>query len=333
MPGVHCLAAPLLILLKVWLLIFQGRGRKDCLDSWQYLRTKTSHCKPSASPISAGPVACPHLDLPSCTCSYCKLVSFPIGLMASSPVIDSPKTPKTPLTPPDITLNKEEGPAPAETISYADCLELAKKVKYCSKSLIEGSWREGCNVRGRRPRFIPANFEAAKAFLRASVEVIPSRRIRRSVSDTPMSTRSRLQPSPSPDTSSSAVSPSQDTSASSDSSSQPDMGICHKCHTQMGQDRHLGSAPGKNVCTLQHSHFCKGGIVEDDSWKACPVGYFLNPNIQLASESGFEGTMVTADFQPQSSHSGGPAFSTPAISRSGLVSTVPETSTSSRTHP
>ena len=89
------------------------------------------------------------------------------------------------------------------------------------------------------------------------------------------------------------------------------MPVCHGCHGVMGQGQHQGSAPGKNVCTLGHSPFCRGGVVEDASWKACPSCYVFNPNIQLATESGFESTMVTADFQPRS-HGFGPASSTPA---------------------
>ena len=225
--------------------------------------------------------------------------------MASHPVIDSPKTPGTPLSPNDITINREvEVSAP---ISFSDCQDLARQVSVCSKSVIEGSWVHSVDGKVRRPRFIPSTFESAKVFLRASVNVVPVRRSRRSSLDTPVTSR-RAQPSLTLGLPTPILSPSRPAT-----NQQQDMAICHGCHGVMGQGQHQGSAPGKNVCSLRHSDFCIGGIVEDPSWKPCPMGYFLNPNIQLASESGFDGTMVTHDFQPLSNHPG-PAFSTPANS-------------------
>ena len=60
-------------------------------------------------------------------------------------------------------------------ISFSDCQDLARSVKACSRSLIEGTWVDITHSRGRKKRFIPGSFEAAKEFLRASVEGISSR--------------------------------------------------------------------------------------------------------------------------------------------------------------
>ena len=120
------------------------------------------------------------------------------------------------------------------------------------------------DVRGGR-RFIPSNFESAKAFLRASVDNIHNKDIQRSFSDTPLT--SRL--------------------------SEPDMGVCHGCHGVIGEGAHLGSAPGKNICTHMHSVHCKGGIPEAIGWAPCPPGYIYNPDIDLASGPGFESTIDT----------------------------------------
>ena len=48
--------------------------------------------------------------------------------------------------------------------------------------------------------------------------------------------------------------------------------VCHGCHMIIGQGAHQGSAIGKNKCTFPHSIFCKGGVKEDESWKACHTG-------------------------------------------------------------
>ena len=70
--------------------------------------------------------------------------------------------------------------------------------------------------------------------------------------------------------------------------------LCHGCHLQMGQGAHNGSASGKNQCTLPHSLSCPGGIVEDNSWRACPTGYQFHG--QVVPESGFTTTMNMSDF-------------------------------------
>ena len=89
--------------------------------------------------------------------------------------IDTPATPLTPISPADITIQRvDEVSGP---LSLAECQELVKSVQYCSKSLIEGSWVEIPDVRGRTPRFMLDNFESAKAFLRASITGISSRKL------------------------------------------------------------------------------------------------------------------------------------------------------------
>ena len=70
--------------------------------------------------------------------------------------------------------------------------------------------------------------------------------------------------------------------------------VCHGCHLQMGQGAHNGSVPGKDHCTLPHSNSCPGGIVEDASWRACPVGYQFNG--QGVPETGFTMSMNMSDF-------------------------------------
>ena len=46
--------------------------------------------------------------------------------------------------------------------------------------------------------------------------------------------------------------------------------VCHGCHGPVGGGAHVGSATGKNHCRFLHSSTCQGGIVEDESWRACP---------------------------------------------------------------
>ena len=205
-------------------------------------------------------------------------------------------TPGTPDIPGDITtLAGGQSPQPvwstvSEPVSFEGCQELARAVKYCSKSLIEGAWTEDSTVRGRRPLFRPADFESAKAFLRASVEVIHDKRSSRSVSDTPLSSRLGTA---------------------------EEMVTCHGCHGRMGQGQHQGSAPGKIPCTLPHSFYCRGGVIEDVSWRACPTGYVFDPNVDLAAGPGFESTLGSMNFQPPSQNQNGPGFSTPIVQSDG----------------
>ena len=204
---------------------------------------------------------------------------------AAAPVLDAPVTPPTPRSPQDISKTLEVITDGA--VSFADCQELARTVRECSKSLIEGTWvEEGRDLgRGRRVRFNPSSFESAKAYLRASVSELSSLQAS-SLQETPLSRpRSELR-----------------------------MVTCHGCHGPIGQEQHQGSVLGKTNCTLPHSMYCRGGVIDDVSWRACPSGYQYNSNIDLASNGpGFESTMSSFDFQPQRDWSDGPAFSTPAI--------------------
>ena len=197
--------------------------------------------------------------------------------------IDSPITPATPLSPADITIQR--GGEDSEPISFSECQELVKTVKNCSQSIIEGNWVEIPDIRGKTQRFIHDNFESAKAFLRASINGISSRKDRESSLETPVTSHPRHQAA---------------------------MGVCHQCHGPIGGGAHTGSAFGKGICTLrpEHSHFCKGGILENDSWAACPLGYMYNADLDLAAGPGFEGTMDTFNFQAGIQN--GPASSTPA---------------------
>ena len=93
------------------------------------------------------------------------------------------------------------------------------------------------------------------------------------------------------------------------------MVTCHGCHGPVGQGQHQGSELGKIKCKLPHSLYCRGGVCEDESWKACPPGYQYNPSIELANNvEGFENTLHSYEFQSQYSTVTGfnPAFSTPA---------------------
>ena len=91
------------------------------------------------------------------------------------------------------------------------------------------------------------------------------------------------------------------------------MVTCHGCHGPIGQGQHQGSELGKLKCNLPHSLYCRGGVVEDESWRGCPIGYQYNPSIDLASNGvGFERTMHSYEFQSQYQPTMDPAFSTPA---------------------
>ena len=72
--------------------------------------------------------------------------------------------------------------------------------------------------------------------------------------------------------------------------------VCHGCHGPIGEGAHVGSATGKNLCKFLHSPSCPGGILDDGSWKACPVGYVLG---MVMSGTGFEQTLDTMDFRPE----------------------------------
>ena len=90
------------------------------------------------------------------------------------------------------------------------------------------------------------------------------------------------------------------------------MPTCHGCHGPMGQGQHQGSAPGKAVCSLRHSMYCRGGVIEDLSWKACPPEYQYNPNLDMANGPGFESTLDIPDFHSNRQQLG-PTNSTPLM--------------------
>ena len=209
------------------------------------------------------------------------------------PGIISPDTTSSPVSPVEITIRREAGSE--EPISFSDCQQLARAVSQCSKSLIEGNWVEVSDVRGTKPRFIPNSFESAKAFLRDSLTVKPTKKITRSESDTPVSSHPKKK---------------------------FEMGVCHQCHGPIGAGAHQGSAFGKGVCTHIHSHFCRGGIAENDSWAPCPPTYQYNHDLDLASGQGFENTMNTFNFQAGVQQNG-PTSSTPAISTTPASSNQP----------
>ena len=91
------------------------------------------------------------------------------------------------------------------------------------------------------------------------------------------------------------------------------MPICHGCHGRIGDNQHQGSAIGKALCILPHSFYCRGGVFEDVSWRACPDSYVFDPNVDLASGPGFENTLQVTNFLPSSNVQNGPAFSTPLV--------------------
>ena len=176
----------------------------------------------------------------------------------------SPTTPNSPEVSDDI-LGTVSNPDPRLAQSTEN------SVQTCSESVIEGSWIDFPYVRGDgRKSFIPATFESAKAFLRKSGALFPKEKQVRS-------SRSEL-----------------DTPLSSKSQSVHRMDVCHGCHGPMGEGRHMGSAPGKNVCTLSHSELCTGGILENDSWRSCPPSYVFKAAVPVY---GFENTMGSQEFQ------------------------------------
>ena len=89
--------------------------------------------------------------------------------------------------------------------------------------------------------------------------------------------------------------------------------ICHGCHTILGEGAHQGSVIGKSRCVLPHSLLCKGGISENESWRACPAGYVYNPDVEVQSYTGFTDTLDPSVF-----HNGALRRSTPAGSNQSL---------------
>ena len=106
-------------------------------------------------------------------------VSFHLGKVAQIFKLDfenkqsSETTPSTPdsVNQTDITVQSQDGEA------FSECVDIVRAVKYCSRSLIEGTWTEEPTVRGTSSVFTPKNFESAKAFLRASVEAVHAKNL------------------------------------------------------------------------------------------------------------------------------------------------------------
>ena len=92
----------------------------------------------------------------------------------------------------------------------------------------------------------------------------------------------------------------------------PSIKTCHGCHRPLGDGSHQGSCTGKAKCILSHYEMCRGGIFEDESWRACPDNYAFNPDL-IVSETGFESTLQQSDFNPQSLLRSTPSSSTASL--------------------
>ena len=196
---------------------------------------------------------------------------------------DSPQTPTTPDSPGDISKS-------AKLLGRGSSLLQDPAIKP------EGYWRTKQNHGPHRDvlAFKPASAEEAKAFLsQISLQLTP--RLLKFTGDTPNSSRTVKWPGR--------------------TAGMP----CHSCHGPIGGGAHSGSAPGKNICSHDHHPSCPGGVVEDDSYKACPVGYVYQ---QVLTESGFEQTMHSQDFvatqtEPTSQQLSGISPIGPQVSQSG----------------
>ena len=96
--------------------------------------------------------------------------------------------------------------------------------------------------------------------------------------------------------------------------------ICHGCHNILGAGAHQGSAIGKSRCTIPHSLLCKGGILECESWRACPEGYIYNPDVEIQSFTGLTDTLDPSGFQPNTLRRSTPAGSTQSMAGVGISS-------------
>ena len=199
------------------------------------------------------------------------------------PVQDSPSTPATPDTPHDITVSVA-GVGTASPSSSVSASTTEFKLSSADSVLppFPGTWKV-CRDKNSTPTsiFEPASCDAAKHFIRSSVKILPRFIYKTDYKPDPLDTPK----------SSKTVTPNMP---------------CHGCHLQMGQGAHQGSAPGKNHCTLPHSLSCQGGVVEDDSWRACPDGYVYHG--QVVPGSGFVDTMNQSQF----------LSSTPILPHAGL---------------
>ena len=120
-------------------------------------------------------------------------------------------------------------------MTFIDEVKSTHSLRKLSETTVDGYWKKIPGYLDRRPRdsFIPTTFEGAKRFLKETAEALPN----------------MLRP---------AIRVQQ---------------FCHGCHGPLGEGAHIGSAVGKLRCTFTHSSLCKGNIVEDESWRACPRGY------------------------------------------------------------
>ena len=207
------------------------------------------------------------------------------------PVQDSPSTPATPESPPDITLSVAEvGSEGYQSKSPVTCVApglvtplstaLSCPVTPVTTALSDSAHLSlygrlrVCRDKNRTPTtlFEPLTCESAKTFLSAA-RLPPRFPFRRDPLETPKTSRNRAYTM-----------------------------ICHGCHMQMGQGAHNGSAPGKALCTLPHSVSCLGGIIEDNTWRACPPGYAHHG--QTVPTSGFQDTLSMTDFMSSTPASG-----------------------------
>ena len=102
--------------------------------------------------------------------------------------------------------------------------------------------------------FQPSSLEEAREFLTRQAGTLQPRWRRSSPSETPVSSRTREM-------------------------------ICHGCHGKMVQGSHVGSRPGKNICTLPHNLDCPGNILENDLWRACEQSLQITDYLQQHSST------------------------------------------------
>ena len=190
------------------------------------------------------------------------------------PVQDSPTTPATPVSPLDITA-VSVGSGAAPSTSSVDSRANVTGGKRSRPGLVPvqhpGAWKI-CKDKNKTPTtlFEPGSCEIAKKFLLNSVKLPRSAQLKVNLKDTPKSSKV--------------------------STGSMVVKVCHGCHMQMvqGQGAHLGSRPGKNHCTLPHSINCPGGIVEDETWRSCPLDYRYHG--QVVPVTGFLNTLNQSDF-------------------------------------
>ena len=185
---------------------------------------------------------------------------------------DSPKTPQTPESPKEITKSAEQAPPSQQAKFFVKNTESEGfKKSLCRLKQFSGLYRDVY-------AFTPRSTAEAKEFLKQPAFQLPPGVSR--LCDTPLSSRQVMA-----------------------TGRQLAMQTCHGCHGPIGGGAHSGSATGKSQCTFPHNPGCVGGIAEDATWRACPVGYSIQ---------GFDQTMSSQDFQtpnPQQPPTAPPAHS------------------------